>query len=92
MRKAGTPLPLYPLADTARAETESEVSAEEIGGGLPRANKAPYLHRLPRRVTISIGLRQPDPFRRYEGAPLIRLPFPESGKHFRIGSSMLRAA
>jgi SagB-type dehydrogenase family enzyme len=35
---------------------------------------------LPPRVAYLDWATQPDPFRRYEGAPLIRLPFPESGQ------------
>jgi len=48
-------------------------------GGLPRTNEAPL---PPLRMDWAT---QPDPFRCYEGASLVRLP--RWGKHFHTGSS-----
>ena len=75
----GTPLPLYTPANTARAETESDVSAEEIVAAYHERTKHHY-HRFAASRDYLDWATQPDPFRRYEGAPLIRLPFPESGQ------------
>ena len=75
----GTPLPLYTPTDTARAKTESDVSAEEIVAAYHEGTKHHY-HRFAAASAHLDWATQPDPFRRYEGAPLIRLPFPESGQ------------
>ena len=75
----GTPPPLYTPADMARAETESDVSAEEIVAAYHERTKHHY-HRFAASRGHLDWATQPDPFRRYEGAPLIRLPFPESGQ------------
>jgi len=75
----GTPLPFYTPAATARAETESYVSAEDIVAAYHERTKHHY-HRFAASRDHLDWASQPDPFRRYKGAPLIRLPVPESGE------------
>ena len=77
--EVGTPLPLYTPADTARAEKESDVSAEETVAACHERTKHHYHCFAASRDHLD-WVTQPDPFRRYEGAPLIRLAFPESGQ------------
>lgn len=75
----GTPLPLYTPLATARADPQSDVSAEEIVAAYHERTKHHY-HRFAASRGYLDWATQPDPFRRYEGAPLIHLPFPESGQ------------
>jgi len=55
----------------------SDLSAEEIVAAYHERTKHHY-HRFAASRDYLDWATQPDPFRRYEGASLIRLPFPES--------------
>ncbi|MFT7573202.1 MAG: hypothetical protein ACI9JL_004261 [Paracoccaceae bacterium] len=46
-----------------------------------------YYHRFSASAGTMDWATQPNPFRRYDGAPLVHLPFPQRRKHFRIGDT-----
>ncbi len=73
-------LPLYgePEVSPDRSQASS-LSAEELVVAYHERTKHHY-HRFAASVGYMDWATQPDPFRRYEGASLIRLPFPEMGQ------------
>src|SRR5437868_3341567 len=86
-------LPLYGepevLPDRSQA---SSLSAEELVVAYHERTKHHY-HRFAASVGYMDWATQPDPFRRYHGASLVRLPFPEMGQalpywHLYVADSM----
>jgi SagB-type dehydrogenase family enzyme len=73
-------LPLYgePEVSPDRSQASS-LSAEELVVAYHERTKHHY-HRFAASVGYMDWATQPDPFRRYEGASLVRLPFPEMGQ------------
>src|SRR5258705_2050401 len=73
-------LPLYGepelLPDRSQA---SSLSAEELVVAYHERTKH-HFHRFAASVGYMDWATQPDPFRRYDGASLVRLPFPEMGQ------------
>jgi SagB-type dehydrogenase family enzyme len=72
------PLPLYTPAEAVRADPRIDVPAAEIVAAYHERTKHHY-HRFAAAPGHLDWAAQPDPFRRYRGAPLIRLPLPEPG-------------
>jgi len=70
-----TKLPLYTPAETIRADLRSE----EFVAAYHERTKHHY-HRYAAAPDYLDWATQPDPFRRYQGAPLIRLPLPAPGQ------------
>ena len=64
------------LPDRSQA---SSLSAEELVVAYHERTKH-HFHRFAASVGYMDWATQPDPFRRYEGASLVRLPFPEMGQ------------
>ena len=62
------------------------LSAKELVVAYHERTKHHY-HRFAASVGYMDWATQPDPFRRYEGASLVRLLSPRWGKHFHTGSS-----
>lgn len=76
----GTALPSSKPAEPPRASPAgSDLSAEEIVVAYHERTKHHY-HRFAASVGYMDWATQPDPFRRYDGASLVRLPFPEMGQ------------
>jgi len=76
----GTTLPSStPVGHPARVPAGNDLSAEEIVVAYHERTKHHY-HRFAASVGYMDWATQPDPFRRYEGASLVRLPFPEMGQ------------
>ena len=76
----GTALPPSTLAEPPRTRpARSDLSAEQIVLAYHERTKHHY-HRYAASVGYMDWATQPDPFRRYEGASLFRLPFPERGQ------------
>src|SRR6266853_1674155 len=73
-------LPFYgePEVSPDRSQASS-LSAEELVVAYHERTKHHY-HRFAASVGYMDWATQPDPFRRYEGASLVRLPFPEMGQ------------
>ena len=82
-----TRLPLYvgtaPRSSTAEpprtSPAGSDLSAEEIVVAYHERTKHHY-HRYAASVGYMDWATQPNPFRRYQGAPLVRLPLLETGR------------
>ncbi len=76
----GTALPSSTPAEPPRTRPAgSDLSAEQIVLAYHERTKHHY-HRYAASVGYMDWATQPDPFRRYEGASLVRLPFPERGQ------------
>lgn len=76
----GTALPSSKPAEPPRASPAgSDLSAEELVVAYHERTKH-HFHRFAASVGYMDWATQPDPFRRYEGASLVRLPFPEMGQ------------
>jgi SagB-type dehydrogenase family enzyme len=75
-------LPLVDPADPAPADpahpSDGELSAEEIVVAYHERTKH-HLHRPAASLGYMDWATQPDPFRRYDGASLVRLPLPDAG-------------
>ena len=83
----GTALPSSTPVEPPRASPAgSDLSAEEAVVAYHERTKHHY-HRFASSLGYMDWATQPDPFRRYEGASLVRLPFPRWGKHCHTGSS-----
>ena len=80
-------LPFYgePEVSPDRSQASS-LSAEELVVAYHERTKH-YFHRFAASVGYMDWATQPDPFRRYEGASLVRLLFPEMGQALHTGSS-----
>ena len=83
-------LPLYgELEASPDCSQASSLSAEEIVVVYHERTKHHY-----QRFAASVGYMdwatQPDPFRCYEGASLVRLPFPEMGQATSILAALRR--
>ena len=59
--------------------TEGELTTEEIVAAYHERTKHHY-HRFAASLGYMDWATQPDPFRRYHGASLVRLPLPENGR------------
>ena len=76
----GTALPSFTPVGASRASPAgNDLSAEELVVAYHERTKHHY-HRFAASVGYMDWATQPDPFRRYEGASLVRLPFPEIGQ------------
>ena len=76
----GTALPSSTPVGAPRASPAgNDLSAEELVVAYHERTKHHY-HRFAASVGYMDWATQPDPFRRYEGASLVRLPFPEMGQ------------
>ena len=64
---------------TLKTDRDRDVSAEEVVVGYHERTKHHY-HRYAAALGYMDWATQPDPFRRYDGAPLVPLPFPHSGR------------
>ena len=73
-------LPFYgePEVSPDRSQASS-LSAEELVVAYHERTKH-HFHRFAASVGYMDWATQPDPFRRYDGASLVRLPFPEMGQ------------
>src|SRR5262249_62332693 len=73
-------LPFYgePEVSPDRSQASS-LSAEELVVAYHERTKH-HFHRFAASAGYMDWATQPDPFRRYEGASLVRLPFPEMGQ------------
>ena len=56
-----------------------DLSAEQVVVAYHERTKHHY-HRYAASLGYLDWAKQPDPFRRYDGAPLVRLPFPDAGR------------
>jgi SagB-type dehydrogenase family enzyme len=73
-------LPLYSEPEVSPDRSQaSSLSAEELVVAYHERTKHHY-HRFAASAGYMDWATQPDPFRRYEGASLVRLPFPEMGQ------------
>ena len=73
-------LPLYgELEASPDCSQASSLSAEEIVVVYHERTKHHY-HRFAASVGYMDWATQPDPFRRHDGASLVRLPFPRMGQ------------
>jgi SagB-type dehydrogenase family enzyme len=80
--RAQTPLPLIVSATAPSPSVEASLddrSALEIVAAYHERTKH-HFHRYAASPGYMDWATQPDPFRRYNGAPLVRLPLPESGR------------
>jgi hypothetical protein len=66
-----------------------ELPAEQVVVAYHERTKHHY-HRYAASLGYLDWAKQPDPFRRYDGAPLVVFLYPRKGGHFRSGSSMSR--
>ena len=84
----GTAVPTFQTG-----ELPNMIAAELSAGGIVAAYHERTKHHY-RRSAASLGYMdwatQPDPFRRYDGAPLIRLPLPDYTLVLHIGTGLLR--
>src|SRR5476649_1562316 len=56
-----------------------DLTAEQVVVAYHERTKHHY-HRYAASLGYMDWAKQPDPFRRYDGAPLVRLPFPDAGR------------
>ena len=86
----GTTLPSStPVGHPARVPAGNDLSAEEIVVAYHERTKHHY-HRFAASVGYMDWATQPDPFRRYEGASLVRLPFPDDGASTSVLAALRR--
>src|SRR5947207_3595373 len=62
-----------------RLKTDSDLSAKQVVVAYHERTKHDY-HRYAASLGYMDWAKQPDLFRRYDGAPLVRLPFPDVGR------------
>lgn len=60
-------------------DRDRDLSAEQVVVAYHERTKHHY-HRYAASLGYMDWAKQPDPFRRYGGAPLVRLPFPDAGR------------
>ena len=64
---------------TLETDRYRDLSAEQVVVAYHERTKHHY-HRYAASLGYMDWAKQPDPFRRYDGASLVRLPFPDSGR------------
>src|ERR1700730_16838106 len=64
---------------TLKTDRDRDLSAEQVVVAYHERTKHHY-HRYAAALGYMDWAKQPDPFRRYDGAPLVRLPFPDAGR------------
>jgi len=62
-----------------KTDRDRDLSAEQVVVAYHERTKHHY-HRYAAALGYMDWAKQPDPFRRYDGAPLVRLPFPDAGR------------
>ena len=73
-------LPLYGEPEVSPdCSQASSLSAEQVVVAYHERTKHHY-HRYAASLGYMDWAKQPDPFRRYDGASLVRLPFPDAGR------------
>ena len=83
-------LPLYGEPEVSPdCPQASSLSAEEIVVAYHERTKHHY-HRYAASLGYMDWATQPDPFRRYDGAPLVRLPLPEDGASASVLAALRR--
>ena len=76
----GTAEPPSMPGDRSHASSaDRDLSAEQVVVAYHERTKHHY-HRYAASLGYMDWAKQPDPFRRYDGAPLVRLPLPEEGR------------
>ena len=68
-----------PLDFRLKPDRDRELSAEQVVAAYHERTKHHY-HRYAASLGYMDWAMQPDPFRCYDGAPLVRLPFPDAGR------------
>ncbi len=68
-----------PVAPGSGQGVEADASAREVAAAYHERTKH-HFHRFAASLGYMDWATQPDPFRRYAGAPLVRLPLPEAGR------------
>jgi len=64
---------------TLETDRDRDLSAEQVVVAYHERTKHHY-HRYAAALGYLDWAKQPDPFRRYDGASLVRLPFPDAGR------------
>ena len=64
---------------TLETDRDRDLSAEQVVVAYHERTKHHY-HRYAASLGYMDWAKQPDPFRRYDGASLVRLPFPDAGR------------
>ena len=64
---------------TLETDMDRDLSAEQVVVAYHERTKHHY-HRYAASLGYMDWAKQPDPFRRYDGVSLVRLPFPDAGR------------